>query len=142
MTFTHFISDTLTLQSKTYHTDFIRYHLHYSDSKFPDRICRLVNEGMIIQCLDDMELKVGEAIARQVELWKKTVAIRRLSSTVIPRRCSVLKAASPVCREKRYLSVWFIFEDQRLCLRVQPLYFHDQYIQRWEQSLLCHLIVH
>ena len=69
---THFNADTQTEESKTYHTDFIRYHLHYSDSKFPDRLRRLVNEGKIIQYLDDMELKVGEAISRQMELWKQT----------------------------------------------------------------------
>ncbi len=68
VTVIHFNPDTLTEESKTYHTDFIRYHLHYSDSKNPDR---LVNEGKIIQYLDDMELKVSEAITRQVELWKQ-----------------------------------------------------------------------
>lgn len=72
MTVTKFNADTQNEESKTYHTDFIRYHLHFSDSHCPDRLRRLVNEGMIIQYLDDMELKVGEAIARQVELWKQT----------------------------------------------------------------------
>ena len=31
-----------------------------------------MNEGRIIQYLDEMELKVNEAISRQVELWKQT----------------------------------------------------------------------
>lgn len=69
---THFNLDTLTEESKSYHTDYIRYHLHYSDGKCSDRLRRLVNEGMIIQYLDDIELKVSEAISRQVELWKQT----------------------------------------------------------------------
>ena len=72
MTVTHFNPDTLTEECKTYHTDYIRYHLHYSDSKCPDRLRRLVNEDRIIQYLDDIELKVSEAISRQVELWKQT----------------------------------------------------------------------
>ena len=72
VTVTHFNNDTLAVESKTYSTDFIRYHLHFSDSKYPDRLRRLVNEGKIIQYLDDMELKVSEAISRQVELWKQT----------------------------------------------------------------------
>jgi hypothetical protein rflaF_11274 len=71
VTVIHFNPDTLTEESKTYHTDFIRYHLHYSDSKHPNRLRRLVNEGRIIQYLDDMELKVDEAISRQVEIWKQ-----------------------------------------------------------------------
>lgn len=64
MTVTHFNADTQTEESKTYHTDFIRYHLHFSDSHCPDRIRRLVNEGKIVQYLDDME--------RKVELCKQT----------------------------------------------------------------------
>ena len=70
LTVTHFNADTQTEESKT--TDFIRYHLHFSDSRCPDRLRRLVNEGKIVQYLDDMELKVSEAISRQVELWKQT----------------------------------------------------------------------
>ncbi len=72
VTITHFNADTQIVESKTYNTDFIRYHLHYSDSKCPDRLRRLVNEGKIIQYLDDMERKVDEAISRQVELWKQS----------------------------------------------------------------------
>lgn len=59
MTVTHFNPEMLTEESKTYHTDYIRYHLHYSVGKYPDRLRRLVNEGEIIQYLDDLELKVG-----------------------------------------------------------------------------------
>lgn len=72
LTVTHFNADKLTEEHKTYHTDYIRYHLHYSDSKYPDRLRRLVNDGKIIEYLDDLELKVGEAITRQVERWKKS----------------------------------------------------------------------
>ena len=69
---THFNADTQTEESKTYNTDFIRYHLHLSDNHCPDRLRRLVNEGRIVQYLDDLERKVSEAISCQVELWKHT----------------------------------------------------------------------
>ena len=72
VTVTNFNTDTQTEESKTYTPDFIKYHLHFSDSHCPDRLRRLVNEGKIMQYLDDMERKVNEAISRQVELWKKT----------------------------------------------------------------------
>ena len=72
VTVTHFNADMQTEESKTYHTDFIRYHLHFSDSNCPDRLRRLVNDGRITQYLDDMERKVSEAITHQVELWKQT----------------------------------------------------------------------
>ncbi len=72
VTVTRFDSDMQTEESESYNSDFIKYHLHFSDSHCPDRLRRLVNAGEIIQYLDDMELKVGEAISRQVELWKQT----------------------------------------------------------------------
>ena len=72
VTVTYFNTDTRSEESKTYATDFIRYHLHFSDSHCPDRLRRLVNEGRIVQYLDDMERKVSDAIFRQVELWKQT----------------------------------------------------------------------
>lgn len=71
VTVSHFNPGSLTEENKTYHTDLIRYHLHYSDSNYPDRLRRLVNKGRVIQYLDELELKVGEAISRQVELWKQ-----------------------------------------------------------------------
>lgn len=92
MTITHFNADTQTEENKTYTTDFIRYHLHFSDSRCPDRLRRLVNEGKIIQYLNDMERKVSEAISRQVKLWKQTDSCyQKLSSAVMLRRCSVWK---------------------------------------------------
>ena len=69
---THLNTDTQTEESETYTTDFIRYHLHFSDTHCPDRLRRLVNASKVIQYLDDMERKVDEAISRQVELWKQT----------------------------------------------------------------------
>ncbi len=72
VTVTYFNADTQSEENKTYTADFIRYHLHFSDSHCPDRLRWLVNEGKIIQYLDDMERKVSDAISRQVELWKQT----------------------------------------------------------------------
>ena len=53
---------------------------------------------------------------------RQIVVIRKLSSAVMLRKCSVWRTASSIWREKRYLSVWFIFDCLRLCLRVQPFY--------------------
>lgn len=51
-----------------------------------------------------------------------TVVIRKLFSAVMLRRCSVRSTVLSIWREKLCLSVWFIFECLRLCLRVQPYY--------------------
>jgi len=70
LTVTHFNTDTLTEERKIYNTDFIRYHLHYFDSKFPNRLRKLVNDGKIIEYLDELETSVTAALNRQVERWK------------------------------------------------------------------------
>lgn len=54
---------------------------------------------------------------------RPTVAIRKPSSAVMLRKYSVWRTASSIWRGKLCLSVWFTFENQRLCLRVQPLFF-------------------
>lgn len=71
-TVTHFNTDTLTTESKIYHTDYVRFHLSFSASHYPDKLRRLVNDGRIEQYLDDLEQRVGDAIDRQVELWKQS----------------------------------------------------------------------
>lgn len=72
LTVTHFNADTFTEEHNIHNTDYSRYYLHYSYSKYPDRLRRLINEGKIVEYLDNLELKVGGAIDRQVELWKQT----------------------------------------------------------------------
>jgi hypothetical protein len=52
----------------------------------------LTTKGKIEKDLDDLELKVGEIISCQVELWKKQiVTAKELSLLVMLRRCSVSK---------------------------------------------------
>jgi hypothetical protein len=70
LTVTHFNPETLMEEHKTYYSDYVKYHLHYSDNHCPDRLRRLINEGSIIQYLDDLETKVQSAIDSQVERWK------------------------------------------------------------------------
>jgi hypothetical protein len=70
LTVTYLNPETLMEEHKTYYSDYVRYHLHFSNSKCPDRLRRLVNEGRIVQYLDDLEQRVQTAIDSQVERWK------------------------------------------------------------------------
>lgn len=68
----HFNEDTQIVEQKNYCTDFIRYHIHYSESKCSNRLRKFVNKGTIISYLDDLEATVNKALERQVQLWKDT----------------------------------------------------------------------
>ena len=48
-------------------SDHIKYHLHYSAEYRPARLKKLVNDGMILSYLTDLDRSVAEAIERQVE---------------------------------------------------------------------------
>ena len=68
----HFNEETHETECISFHTDCIQYHLSYSESKYPERLLRLVNDGNIVEYLDDLEKRVNGAIDRQVERWKKS----------------------------------------------------------------------
>ena len=94
LTVTHFNTDTQTEESKTYSTDF---------------------STLMIWSLKSVKLSP----VRWSFGSRLTVAIRKLPSAMMPRRCSVWRTALSIWREKRCLSVWFIFDYLRLCFRVQ-----------------------
>ena len=48
-------------------SDHIKYHLHYSAEYRPARLKKLVNDGMILSYLTDLDRSVAEAVERQVE---------------------------------------------------------------------------
>lgn len=114
---THLNPDTLTEESKTYHTDFIGYHLHFSDSHChcPDRLRRLVNEEKSYSTLMIWNWKSEKlSLARWNFGSRPIFAIKRLFSQKMSRRWLVLKTASSVWRGKLCLIVWLIFDVQRL----------------------------
>ena len=75
LTVTHFNTDTQTEESKTYSTDFIRYHLHFSDSHCPGSCSTLMIWSIKSVKLSPVRWSFGSRL---------TVAIRKLSSAVTP----------------------------------------------------------
>ena len=65
------VIDPVTFESKTteFHTDYIKDHLGYVASHHPERLQRLVNEGRIVEYLNDFEAQAVMAVDRQVEKW-------------------------------------------------------------------------
>ena len=49
--------------------DHMKYHIHYVEGKNPERFQRLVDEGRILEYLDELDEKVVLAVADQAEKW-------------------------------------------------------------------------
>lgn len=49
-----------------FHSEHIKYHLHYSAEYRPARLKKLVNDGTILGYLTELDRSVAEAIERQV----------------------------------------------------------------------------
>lgn len=72
LTVTIFNADTQTEEHHTFHSDYIRYHVHYVVSKHKERFQRYVDNGTIYKYLSDLESRAIETENRQVEHWKKS----------------------------------------------------------------------
>ena len=71
-TVTHVDPSTLEATVTDFHTDYVKDHLRYVTAKHPERLEKLVDEGRIIDYLDELETRAIEAVDRQVEIWKKS----------------------------------------------------------------------
>lgn len=69
-TVTHVHPKTFKAEEHRFFRDYIRYHLHYSEEKNPERLQRLVDNGEIFQYLSDLDNKVFDALDSQEELLK------------------------------------------------------------------------
>lgn len=71
-TVTHINPKSGETERYVFHTDQIRYHLHHVEEFFPDRLQKLVEDGEIYKYLDELDIKVTDAVTRQEELLKKS----------------------------------------------------------------------
>lgn len=67
-TVTHINPKSGETEHYVFHTDQIRYHLHHVEENFPERLQKLVDKGEIYKYLDELDIKVTDAVNRQTEL--------------------------------------------------------------------------
>lgn len=72
LTVTTFNADTQTEERHTFHSDYIRYHVHYVTAKYKERLQRYVDNFTIYAYLSDLETRAIETENRQIERWKKS----------------------------------------------------------------------
>ncbi|MCM1530630.1 MAG: hypothetical protein NC093_11645 [Alistipes sp.] len=51
-----------------FHADHIKYHLHHIEDNYSEHLQKLVDEGEIYKYLDELDVKVTDAVNRQTEL--------------------------------------------------------------------------
>lgn len=111
------LSKTSTVFTDPEKIDELGCLIFFSADKYPNRLRRLVNDGTITSYLDDLESSVTDAIDRQVQLWKESHKeyLTAVECVTFKLRKS-WKFAWFLWQEKLCLSVWFIFDLERLCL--------------------------
>lgn len=65
-----------------FHTDQIRYHLHYVEEEQPERLQKLVDDGDIYRYLDELDIKVTDAVNEQTELFMSVSVDYRVALAV------------------------------------------------------------
>lgn len=64
----HINPKTAEVERYVFHSDHIKYYLHHIEEKYPEHLQKLVDEGDIYRQLDELDIKVTDAVNRQTEL--------------------------------------------------------------------------
>lgn len=67
-TVTHINPKSGATERYVFHTDHIRYYLHHIEDKRPELLQEIVDKGEIYKHLDELDIKVTDAVNRQTEL--------------------------------------------------------------------------
>ncbi|MCM1234171.1 MAG: hypothetical protein NC489_29050 [Ruminococcus flavefaciens] len=67
-TVTH-TDESLNVTTRSFFEDSVAYHLKYRAEENPESLQKLVNEGKILEYLDDFRIKVTDAVNRQTDIW-------------------------------------------------------------------------
>ena len=67
-TVTH-TDESLNVTTQSFFEDCVAYHLKYRAEENPQSLQELVNEGKILEYLDDFRIKVTDAVNHQTEIW-------------------------------------------------------------------------
>lgn len=68
-TVTHTDKDTLEVKEWSFYEDFVRYYLHYREEYSPELLQKVIDNGDILQYLENLVETVKDKINRQTEIW-------------------------------------------------------------------------
>ena len=65
------ITKTGDEEKHSFRHDCVKYHLHYCEEYFPERLQNLVDSGEIYNYINELDIKVTDAVGEQAELLMK-----------------------------------------------------------------------
>lgn len=68
-TVTYTDRNTLEMKEWSFHEDFVRYHLHYREEYSPELLQKVIDNGNILQYLEDLVVAVKDKLNEQAEIW-------------------------------------------------------------------------
>ncbi len=68
----HINPKTAKVEQYVFHTDHIKYHLNFVEEYHPERLQRLVDKGEIYKYLDELDIKITDALNAQTEKFMQS----------------------------------------------------------------------
>lgn len=78
----HIYPKTSKVERYVFHTDHIELHLHYVEEYHPERLQRLVDEGEIYKYLDELDIKITDALNAQTEKFMQSSKEYQIANAV------------------------------------------------------------
>ena len=73
---------TAKVERYVFHTDHIKYHLNFVEEYHPERLQRLVDEGEIYKYLDELDIKITDALNAQTEKFMQSSKEYQIANAV------------------------------------------------------------
>lgn len=78
----HINLKTAKVERYVFHTEHIERHLHYVEEYHPERLQRLVDEGEIYKYLDELDIKITDALNAQTEKFMQSSKEYQIANAV------------------------------------------------------------
>lgn len=78
----HINPKTAKVEKYVFHTDHIKYHLNFVEEYHPERLQRLVDNGEIYKYLDELDIKITDALNAQTEKFMQSSKEYQIANAV------------------------------------------------------------
>lgn len=106
--------------------DCVRYHLHYCEEYYPERLQNLVDNGEIYRYLDEFDNKVTDAVYEQAELLMQNDRAYRVALEIgdLNKMGAIGNAYTQQAREMVFETM--VYEKQRIVVGLSAVLFSSK----------------